>query len=153
MQRLLWKVRLDLLVLRLQGLQVLLQQSRDLRDLLVRQVQLAQHQPLLDQLVRQVRQVLPLQDQQVPLVLTADLGAMVTLSNASAVTVTVGTSLGFSAGQSLDLLSLGAGQVTIAAGGATLAGTPGLKLRTQYSSATLYCIGSNSFVLIGDLSA
>jgi hypothetical protein len=85
--------------------------------------------------------------------LAADLGKMVTLSNASAVTVTVGTSLGFTAGQSLDLLSLGAGQVTVSAGGATLTGTPGLKLRTQYSSATLYCIGTNSFVLIGDLSA
>jgi hypothetical protein len=78
---------------------------------------------------------------------------MVTLSNASAVTVTVGTSTGATAGQSIDLLSLGAGQVTVSAGGATLVGTPGLKLRTQYSGAALFCIGSNSFVLIGDLSA
>jgi hypothetical protein len=78
---------------------------------------------------------------------------MVTLNNASAVTVTVGTSLGFSAGQTIDLLSLGAGIVTIAAGGATLNGTPGLKLRTRYSGATLFCVGTNSFVLIGDLSA
>ena len=30
--------------------------------------------------------------------------------------------------------------VFIAAGGATLNGTPGLKLRTQYSAATLYCV-------------
>jgi hypothetical protein len=77
---------------------------------------------------------------------------MVTLNNASEVTVTVGTSLGFSAGQSIDLLSLGDGQVVVAAGGATLVGTPGLKLRTKYSAATLFCIGTNSFVLIGDLS-
>jgi hypothetical protein len=77
---------------------------------------------------------------------------MVTLNNGSAITVTVGTSLGFSAGQSIDLLSLGAGIVTVAAGGATLVGTPGLKLRIQYSAATLYCVGSNSYVLIGDLS-
>ena len=85
--------------------------------------------------------------------LAADLGKMVTLNNASAVTVTVGTSLGFSAGQSIDLMSLGAGIVTIAAGGATLNGTPGLKLRARYSGATLYCVGTNSFVLLGDLSA
>jgi hypothetical protein len=78
---------------------------------------------------------------------------MVTLNNASAVTVTVGTSLGLSAGQSIDLLSLGAGIVTVAAGGATLNGTPGLKLRTQYSVASLFCIATNSYVLIGDLSA
>jgi hypothetical protein len=78
---------------------------------------------------------------------------MVTLNNAAAVTVTVGTSLGLTAGQSIDLLSLGAGQVTVTNGSATLVGTPGLKLRTQYSSASLFCIGSNSYVLIGDLSA
>jgi hypothetical protein len=77
---------------------------------------------------------------------------MVTLNNASAVTVTVGTSLGFSAGQSIDMVSLGAGIVTVAAGGATLNGTPGLKLRARYSGATLYCIGTNNFVLLGDLS-
>jgi hypothetical protein len=78
---------------------------------------------------------------------------MVTLNNSGGVTVTVGTSLGFSAGQSIDMMSLGAGIVTVAAGGATLNGTPGLKLRAQYSGATLYCIGSNSFILLGDLSA
>jgi hypothetical protein len=77
---------------------------------------------------------------------------MVTLNNASAVTITVGTSLGFSAGQSIDLMNLGAGIVTVAAGGATLNGTPGLKLRARYSAATLYCVGANSFVLVGDLS-
>ena len=85
--------------------------------------------------------------------LAADLTKMVTLSNASAITVTVGTSLGLSPGQTIDLLQLGAGQVTVSAGGATLVGTPGLKFRAQYSAATLYCIGTNSFVLIGDLAA
>jgi hypothetical protein len=78
---------------------------------------------------------------------------MVTLSNASAVTVTIGTAIGATAGQSIDLLSLGGGQVTVSAGGATLVGNPGLKLRTQYSAASLFCIGSNSYVLIGDLSS
>jgi hypothetical protein len=85
--------------------------------------------------------------------LTSDLGKMVTFSNSSAVTVTVGTSLGFTAGQSIDLMSLGTGQTTVAAGGATLNGTPGLKLRARYSGATLYCVGANSYVLLGDLSA
>jgi hypothetical protein len=78
---------------------------------------------------------------------------MVVLNNSSAVTVTVGTSLGFVAGQSIDLMSTGTGQVTVAAGGATLNGTPGLKLRARYSSGTLYCVGANNYVLIGDLSA
>ena len=85
--------------------------------------------------------------------LTSDLGKMVTLNNSSAVTVTVGTALGLTSGQSIDLISLGSGQVTVAAGGATLTGTPGLKLRAQHSGATLYCVGTNSYVLLGDLSA
>lgn len=85
-------------------------------------------------------------------VLSSDAGKMITLSNASAITVTLGTSLGLVAGQSIDLLQLGAGQVTVAAGGATLNGTPGLKLRTQYSAATVFCVAANSYVLIGDLT-
>jgi hypothetical protein len=78
---------------------------------------------------------------------------MVTLSNGSALNVTVNSSLGLTAGQSIDLLQLGAGQVTVVASGTTVNGTPGLKLRTQYSAATVYCVGSNSYVVIGDLSA
>ena len=92
-----------------------------------------------------------------PLV-SGDVGKMITLSNASQVTVTVGTSLGMTAGQSIDILSLTSTSnlskpVLVSAGGATLVGTPGLYLRTQYSAGTLFCIGTNSFVLIGDLSA
>jgi hypothetical protein len=83
-----------------------------------------------------------------------DLGKMLLLTNgATAGTVTVGTSLGFIAGQSIDMIVTGTGQITVSAGGATLNATPGYKLRTQYSSATLFCVSTNSFVLIGDLSA
>jgi hypothetical protein len=78
---------------------------------------------------------------------------MITLSSGSALTLTVNSSLGLSAGQSIDILQLGAGQVTVSASGTTVNGTPGLKLRTQYSGATVYCVGSNSYVVIGDLSA
>jgi hypothetical protein len=86
--------------------------------------------------------------------LSTDVGKMLLTTNGStAGTVTVGTSLSFAVGQSVDLMATGTGQISFLAGGATLAGTPGLKLRTQYSAATLYCIATNSFVLIGDLSA
>jgi hypothetical protein len=78
---------------------------------------------------------------------------MITLTSGSALTLTVNSSLGLSAGQSIDILQLGAGQVTVSASGTTVNGTPGLKLRTQYSGATVYCVGSNSYVVIGDLSA
>lgn len=84
----------------------------------------------------------------------ADAGKLVTLSNAAAVTVTLGTAMGLTAGQRIDLLNLGAGQVTVAVGsGNTLNGNPGLKLRAQYSAASLICTGTNAFVLVGDITA
>jgi hypothetical protein len=87
-------------------------------------------------------------------ILSSDLGKMVTLNNtANPLNVTVGTSLGFTAGQSVEFLNLNTGVVTFVAGGATLNGTPGLKLRARYSAATLYCVGTNNYVLIGDLTA
>jgi hypothetical protein len=78
---------------------------------------------------------------------------MVTLNNASAVTVTVNGTTALSAGQAIDLLQIGAGQVTVVASSVTVNGTPGLKFRARYSSATLFCVGSNDYVLIGDLSS
>lgn len=82
----------------------------------------------------------------------ADAGKLVTFSSGGATTVTVGTALSLTSGQRIDMLATGAGQVTVASGGATLNGTPGLKLRAQYSAASLICLSSGSFVLIGDLS-
>jgi hypothetical protein len=47
----------------------------------------------------------------------------------------------------------GAGNVTIAQGsGATVTGTPGLKLRASSSAATIFCIAANQYVVIGDLT-
>jgi len=56
------------------------------------------------------------------------------------------------AGTQIHLLALTAG-VSVTQTGVTLNGTPGLKLRTAYSSATLICLGTNNWVLVGDLSA
>jgi hypothetical protein len=75
------------------------------------------------------------------------------LSNASAVTVTVPNGV-FTSGQQINLQSIGVGQTTIASDGTTtITSTPGLKLRARYSGATLICTGTNTFTLIGDLSA
>jgi hypothetical protein len=85
----------------------------------------------------------------------ADAGKLVTLTNASAITLTVPTnaSVAYSTGQRIDLAQLGAGQVTVAAaGGVTVNGTPGLKLRAQYSAASLVKLGTNTWLLVGDLS-
>lgn len=81
----------------------------------------------------------------------ADQDKLVTLSNASAVTVTVPNGI-FSAGQSINLQQLGAGQVTVASDGTTVITGTGTALRAQYSAATLICTSANNFTLIGDLA-
>jgi len=60
----------------------------------------------------------------------------------------------FSVGQQINVTSLGAGLVTIDSDGTTvLDATPGTVLRTQYSTATIICIATNTFLIVGDLSA
>jgi hypothetical protein len=86
----------------------------------------------------------------------ADDGRVIELSNASPITMTVplDSSVNFTVGTQIILLQTGAGQVTVAgAGGVTVNATPGLKLRTQWSSATLIKRAADTWVLIGDLSA
>jgi len=86
----------------------------------------------------------------------ADNGKVVTLTNASPITFTVPTnvSVAYAVGASINLAQLGAGQVTVVgAGGVTVDGTPGLKLRAQYSSASLVQYTTDNWLLIGDLSA
>jgi hypothetical protein len=56
-------------------------------------------------------------------------------------------------GTSFDIFRANTGNVTIAGSGATVNGTPGLKLRARYSSATLFKRSANTWVLIGDLTA
>lgn len=86
----------------------------------------------------------------------ADRDKLVEVSNASGVTVTIplNSSVAYPVGTSIDILQTGAGQVTIAgAAGVTVNATPGLKLRTQWSSATLFKRATDTWVVFGDLSA
>lgn len=88
------------------------------------------------------------------LVLT-DNNKLVELANASAITVTVPTnaSVAFPVGTTVNLLQTNGGQVTVSpAGGVTLNYTPGNKLRTTWSSATLIKRATDTWVLIGDLA-
>jgi len=85
-----------------------------------------------------------------------DRDKLVEVSSASGVTVTIPTNaaVSYPVGTSIDILQTGSGQVTIAgAGGVTVNATPGLKLRTQWSSATLFKRAENTWVVFGDLSA
>ncbi len=66
---------------------------------------------------------------------------------------TIADSSSFPVGFTVDVLQTGSSQVTIAGNGFTPNATPGLKLRTQWSSATLIKRALNSWVVLGDLSA
>jgi len=68
-------------------------------------------------------------------------------------TLTITDSSSFPVGFTCDILQTGASQVTIAGTSFTPNATPGLKLRTQWSSATLIKRALNSWVVLGDLSA
>jgi len=81
---------------------------------------------------------------------------LIELSSASALTLTIPTNAttAYPVGTSIDILQTGAGQVTIAgAVGVTVNATPGLKLRAQWSSATLFKRATDTWVVMGDLSA
>lgn len=81
---------------------------------------------------------------------------LIEVSSTSSTTVTIpaDSTLNFPVGTSLDILQTNTGQVTIAgAGGVTVNATPGLKLRTQWSSATITKRAANTWVVTGDLSA
>lgn len=72
------------------------------------------------------------------------------LTNSAAITITV---QGLSAGQQVDLLQLNASQITFAAGSGITMYSKNSKLKTagQYSAATVKCIATNTYALIGDL--
>lgn len=81
---------------------------------------------------------------------------LVTLTNASAITVTIAASL-YAVGEQINFSQMGAGQVTfqgdtgvtVVSTGATAA-TP--KCRAQYSTATAICTASNTWLIVGDIA-
>ena len=90
------------------------------------------------------------------LVLT-DAGKMVTMTNASSNTLTVppNADVAFPVNTRLDIIQYGAGQTTIAAGSGVTIYSSGskLKLTGQYSGASLWKKATNTWVLVGDISA
>ena len=81
---------------------------------------------------------------------------LIEMGSSSALTLTIplNSSIAYPVGTSFDILQTGTGQVTIAgAAGVTVNATPGLKLRTQWSSATLFKRAENTWVVFGDLTA
>ena len=85
-----------------------------------------------------------------------DLNDLVTLNNASAITLTIPPSV-FSANDSLSIAQIGAGQVTFAQGAGVTINSTGAtatapKCRARYSAATVICTASNTFLVVGDIS-
>lgn len=86
----------------------------------------------------------------------ADAFKLVTMNKGSAnnLTVPLNSSVAFSVGTRIDIAQIGAGQTTVVAtGGVTINATPGLKLRAQYSGASLVKTATDTWLLFGDLSA
>ena len=90
-----------------------------------------------------------------------DNGQLVTASNASAQTFSIPTnaSVAFPTGTQINLIQIGAGQVTIQAvtSGTTTVASTGTtatapKLRAQYSSATLIKASTDLWYVVGDIS-
>jgi hypothetical protein len=84
----------------------------------------------------------------------ADAGKIIEMNLASAndLTVPLNSSQAFAVGSNITILQTGAGQTTlVATGGVTINATPGLKLRAQWSSATLIKRATDTWVAIGDL--
>jgi len=89
------------------------------------------------------------------LVLT-DAHDLVTLSNASAITLTIPTnaSVAFTVGDQVNIVQIGAGQVTVGGAGVTI-GSQGskLKLNGQWPAATLIKIATDTWLLVGNTEA
>lgn len=86
-----------------------------------------------------------------------DAGDLVTLTNSSPITLTVPTnaSVPFAVGSQITIIQSGSGNVTVVGDtGVVVSSADGdLKLRTQWSAATLIKTGTNTWVLIGDIKA
>ena len=85
-----------------------------------------------------------------------NLNQLVTLNNASAITLTVPPSV-FSAGDVINIAQIGAGQVTLAEGaGVTITSTGATAdapaLRAQHSSASIICTAADTFLVVGDIA-
>jgi Tfp pilus assembly protein PilW len=87
----------------------------------------------------------------------ADAGKLVSLTNASSITLTIptNTSVAFSIGDQVNLYQGGTGQVTVAGAGGVTLRSQGSKTKMfgQYSLATLLKIGTDEWVLLGNTAA
>jgi len=82
---------------------------------------------------------------------STDLAKLIIANSSSDMNITISTSATFNDGDRIDLLRAGTGEVTVLGSGITIVGTPGFRLRAQWSSATLIRLNSTTWVAVGDL--
>lgn len=79
---------------------------------------------------------------------------LIEMSAGGTLTIPLDSNVNFPIGTAIDVLQTSSSQVTLAgASGVTVNATPGLKIRTQWSSATLVKRAANTWVAMGDLVA
>lgn len=88
---------------------------------------------------------------------SSDMGKTIRFTSGSATIVTVDASTDFTVGARVDIIADGAGELTVLASGATVAGaatstTSGsFTIGAQYSAATLLCVATDEYRLIGNI--
>jgi hypothetical protein len=76
------------------------------------------------------------------------------VGSANNLTIPLNSSVAYPIGSVINVVQTGTGQTTVVAtAGVTINGTPGLKLRAQWSGASLIKRATDTWVLVGDLSA
>jgi len=87
----------------------------------------------------------------------ADDGKLVTCDNAASIALTIppNSSVAYGIGTQINVMQLGAGQVTITAGAGVTLRSAGSKLKTdaQYAVATCCKIATDTWVVVGNLKA
>jgi hypothetical protein len=89
---------------------------------------------------------------------STDMGKTIRFTSASATVVTVDASTDFTVGARVDIIADGSSELTVLASGATVAGaetstTSGsFTIGLQYSAATLLCVATDSYRLIGNVA-
>jgi len=83
----------------------------------------------------------------------SDANKMIEMTGVSTLTIPNDSTYNFPIGTYIEVLQTTSNQVTIAGDGFTPNSTPGLKLRSQWSSASLIKRAANSWVVLGDLKA
>ena len=84
----------------------------------------------------------------------SDAAKIVEMSGGGTLTIPADSSVNFSSGTQIMIIQTGTSQITIGgAVGVTVNGTPGLKLRAQWSSATIIKRSNNTWIAMGDLVA